>query len=212
VIVRSVPSQSRTIFLTFDDGPDQDSTPVVLDVLARKGVPATFFLIAEKSRGQTLLVSRMKDEGHAFGNHSLDHRYRNFFRGHLRVREWIEESQRQLFAQGVKDSVGFRPPAGILTPPLVRAASELNEPLVLWSERFYDAVFPWTLSRALNSAARIRGGAIVLLHDRQSASKAVGFSSILAGYIDGLRARGFEFSALTRELCQGETPNVSSRN
>lgn len=196
MILRSLPGHGDSIFLTFDDGPDPIGTAAVLDVLRDRQVPATFFLIGNKIRHHIDLIERIKREGHAIGNHSWDHRYRNFFRGSSFLKTWITRTQDEFGSFGILESVGFRPPAGVLTPHLLKAADELNIPIILWNERFYDAVIPWTIKRAKKSASRISGGSIVLLHDRQAAHRISEFRSVLETYIDEVRSRGFRFSAL----------------
>src|SRR5262249_31521864 len=73
------PGESRALYLTFDDGPFPPCTEEVLAVLAALEAKATFFLIAERAESHPSLVKRLLDEGHAIGNHSLDHRYQPFF-------------------------------------------------------------------------------------------------------------------------------------
>lgn len=196
MILRALPFARETVFLTFDDGPDPVGTPAVLDLLKEKQVAASFFLIADKIPYARELVHRIHREGHAIGNHSIDHKYRNYLRGRKHLREWLLASQRALAAEGLTQLVGFRPPAGILTPPLARAAQDLGLPVVLWNERFYDAVIPWSEGRAVKSAKRLQGGSIVLLHDRQSAGRLPSFLKSLASYIETLHSRGFKISAL----------------
>lgn len=199
MIVRSLPQHKSSIFLTFDDGPDPISTPVVLDLLRREQVQATFFVIAEKARQSPDLLVRIRDEGHAVGNHSLDHRYRNFFRSQRGMGRWIDQATEVLRGLGLESSVGFRPPAGIVTPPLVRCLTSQGEPLVLWNERFYDAVLPWSEQKAKRSAQRLQPGSIVLLHDRQGANRLPNFCTVLSAYIHALRERKFDFAVLRRQ-------------
>lgn len=200
-MIRRIVSRPHSIFLTFDDGPDE-GTSGVLDVLRDKGAKATFFLVAEKLLAHEDVVRRMVAEGHAIGNHSWDHRYRNFFRGSASLVDWIEKSERGFKEMNLPQPVGFRPPAGVVTPPLKRILAERHEPLVLWNERFFDAVWEWTPAKAEKSAAKLEGGSVVLLHDRQPAGREEKFCRTLSLYIDHLRARGFQFEALTRSLCE----------
>ncbi len=79
----------RVAALTFDDGPHPVGTPLVLDALAERGVPATFFLIGEHAERHPGIVRRIHDAGHLLGNHSHRHghadalRGRRFWRGEL---------------------------------------------------------------------------------------------------------------------------------
>src|SRR3954469_14747780 len=70
---RRLSHSSPAVALTFDDGPDPDSTPRVLDVLAAHGVPETFFCVGARARRPPELVRRILAEGHALGSHSETH-------------------------------------------------------------------------------------------------------------------------------------------
>lgn len=62
-----------TITMTFDNGPDPDVTPQVLDTLRRQGIKSTFFVLGEKLRDRRRLAERGRDEGHWIGNHTYNH-------------------------------------------------------------------------------------------------------------------------------------------
>ncbi len=200
-MIRSLSNFERSVFLTFDDGPKGESTKRVLDVLAEKSVPATFFLIGKELGPQRGLVDRMVGEGHALGNHSWDHAYSNYFSSTERMKKWVTKVSDEFRRLDLPEAVGFRPPAGVVTPPVRRALSELREPLVLWNERFFDSVFEWGRARAERSARLLIGGSVVLLHDAQRPERIDGFCRTLEVYIDAVRARGFDFAPLTREIC-----------
>lgn len=65
---------SGQLMLTFDDGPDARYTPEILDILAREGVPATFFVLGESVAKNSAVMQRIIREGHMVGNHTLTHR------------------------------------------------------------------------------------------------------------------------------------------
>src|SRR5690348_3908301 len=71
-VIRSIP-QSEAVALTFDDGPHPSFTPQILDILARYEVRATFFVIGRFAREHPDIIRRMHQQGHAIGNHTLDH-------------------------------------------------------------------------------------------------------------------------------------------
>lgn len=198
--VRRIESRDKILYLTFDDGPEPRSTPAVLEILSQKSVPATFFLIAQKARSFPDLSRRLIAEGHAIGNHSLDHGYRNFFSSRARLVQWIVDAE-EIFRGMKVEPVGFRPPAGVVTPNLRRALAELDLPLVLWSTRFFDTRFMWTREKAAGVLGRLEAGGIVLLHDRQSPRRLATFLDTLAYFVDSARAQGFEFRRLDRSLC-----------
>jgi peptidoglycan/xylan/chitin deacetylase (PgdA/CDA1 family) len=199
--LRSVPGEKAALFLTFDDGPDPACTPRILDLLKIRGAKATFFLIAAKAQAHPELTRRIRNEGHAIGNHSFDHRYAAFFAGRGAMLQWIEVSDRVLRSMEL-DPVGFRPPAGVRTPELHASLMELNMPLILWRKRFFDTAWPWTLGRALGSLRTAKAGDIVLLHDVQRPGRLDGFSTTLTSYIDEAHLRGWRFLALTSAHCR----------
>ena len=70
---------AKIIYLTFDDGPDQENTPIVLDILKKNNIKATFFVLGTESEKYPNLLKRIYDEGHAIGNHSYNHIYRELY-------------------------------------------------------------------------------------------------------------------------------------
>jgi peptidoglycan/xylan/chitin deacetylase (PgdA/CDA1 family) len=162
-IVRKL-KDSKSVYLTFDDGPELGRTELVLDLLKKYNAKATFFMVAEKAIQQKELVFRILNEGHAVGNHSLDHSYNNFFKPKKDLKEWILKSQEKFKELGI-ETIGFRPPAGVVTPPLVETCTELSIPLILWNQRFFDTRYTLSKDRALVRASGFKAGDIVLLHD-----------------------------------------------
>lgn len=190
--IRKLDVSTPTIYLTFDDGPDPLVTPRVLDCLNKHGAGATFFVVGQLAEQNESLVRRMVDEGHAVGNHTWDHRYRNFFTSKEKLRAWIARADQTIEKITGKRAVGFRSPAGVLTPPLLRVVREMNHRLLHWDLRFYDTNFPFSADKARAAADRLESGALVLLHD--------GHARDVEGLLAGLEAllvrgkeRGFEF-------------------
>lgn len=72
-VIQRVGTQPKKIALTFDDGPDPDWTPKILDILKEKHVPATFFIIGENAEASPRLIQREVAEGHDVGNHTFTH-------------------------------------------------------------------------------------------------------------------------------------------
>ncbi len=198
--IRVLPAGTeRALHLTFDDGPDPAATPAILRVLRAHRAAATFFMVARTARRHPGLVEDVLREGHAVGNHSLDHAYRHYFRGPRHMRDWVAEAEAELSGQMGQPTVGFRPPAGIRTPELAWALRDLRVPLVLWRVRFFDAVWAWRARPAVASLRRTPAGAIVLLHDGQSAGRLPGFLQTLDAYLASAVAQGFVLRALARE-------------
>jgi peptidoglycan/xylan/chitin deacetylase (PgdA/CDA1 family) len=69
----------KVVYLTFDDGPDPDNTPVVLALLKQNGIKATFFEVGNQAEKYPDIVRQVYQEGHAIGNHSYNHVYRELY-------------------------------------------------------------------------------------------------------------------------------------
>jgi peptidoglycan/xylan/chitin deacetylase (PgdA/CDA1 family) len=203
-IIRNIQSSQKDIFLTFDDGPDAVLTPLVLDLLREFGVQATFFVIGAKARQHPELIQRMLAEGHGVLSHSSDHRYERYFQGKRILKTWLSESLQELGQQTKSTQTSFRPPAGVLTPPLLEAAEELRVPLILWNHRFFDTTLRWSEEKALKSAERLKAGDIVLLHDHQRPERRKNFLQTLRKYLHQIQERGYVCRSLSENLIQQE--------
>jgi peptidoglycan/xylan/chitin deacetylase (PgdA/CDA1 family) len=185
---------SRRVALTFDDGPDPEVTPAVLDELKRQGARATFFVIGENLVRHPELGRRIVAEGHVLANHSWQHSYLQNFR----LRDWqqqeIERGERSIEeVTGRPSSRLYRPPVGMKTGDHARAIGALGLKVVAWSVHSRDTVDPEPASMARRVLRRIQGGDVVLLHDgdripgkRRSCAPAVRL------ILEGLRAKGLE--------------------
>lgn len=161
------PSDTPSVALTFDDGPDLDTTPRVLDLLDEAGVKATFFVIARKlDAPRAALVRSMRARGHAIGCHSFAHDRLFSLRSARVVRDDLDRA-----CAAIADATGtrprlFRPPIGHTSFAIARVADELGMRLVGWSVRAIDGLPTANVARIVE---RVRGGlvdgAIVCMHD-----------------------------------------------
>lgn len=185
------PRHGNVRYLTFDDGPDPEHTPPLLDLLAAHGVKATFFLIGQKIEQHPELVRRIVAEGHLIGNHSYSHwEFRN-----MTLRKQLSEVHRTdvlLAAFDQRRHHRVRTPRGYLAAPLLLYFASHRRSFVHWS---YDSLDyqPQPLEELV---ARLRerppvAGDIVLMHDDSSmACKALG--TLLPEWL----ASGHRFQAL----------------
>lgn len=168
IIVRKIHvSDKQSVYLTFDDGPDQATTLELLDLLKIYNAKATFFVIGESARKNKKIIQRIENDSHAIASHSIDHNYSHYFRNTEHLSEWIIRSLADLKQLSPHSLNAFRPPAGIITPPLIKAANALNIPLILWRHRFFDSLFKINKKKLINSVQNYENGDIFLLHDRQ---------------------------------------------
>lgn len=157
-------SSEMTIALTFDDGPDPEWTPAILEELRKTGTKATFFLIGEKAARYPELVRLIAHEGHSIGNHT----FRHAFWGWLRIEDYREEVSRTgAVLSGILgyEPKLFRPPRGLLLPSQKRFFTSRGYRIVLWSINSKDWTSRSSASILNNIKRRLGAGDIILLHD-----------------------------------------------
>src|ERR1700689_3273470 len=120
-----LPRGSRQIALTYDDGPNDPHTLRLLEVLARHGVQATFFLIGRYVQQRPEIAREIVQAGHVVGNHTFTHPLL-IFKGESEIREELSQCRSAL-----QDAIGqhsnlFRPPFGGRRPAVLRVARELG--------------------------------------------------------------------------------------
>lgn len=165
-IVHGDPERAA-IALTFDDGPDPDWTPRVLDVLAEHGAKATFFVVGARAEAHPELLQRMVREGHTVGCHSHTHAMSFHFWSARAMAHDLERAQAVLTRVLGAPSPWFRPPQGIRTPQLAAALTRLHTPVrcVTWSARGNDALPTRREHIERRLLPALTAGAILTLHD-----------------------------------------------
>jgi len=153
------------IAITFDDGPDPETTLQVLDILKQNDIKATFFCIGEKVTQYPEVVQRIAGDGHLIGNHSFTHStFFDFFSHDSMVRE-IRNTNKIIEKTVGKRIHLFRPPFGVTTPVLAKAIKKTKMIPVGWSLRSMDTVTkdPKKLIAKINK--QLVPGDVILLHD-----------------------------------------------
>ncbi len=163
-VVWSVETTQRLAALTFDDGPDPDLTPQVLDVLARHQVTSTFCCMGWNVQRHPDLFAQVVDAGHEIGNHGWSHRDLAQFPAAMAAAE-IRRSHELLTERSGKPPRWYRPPRGELTGSAVRVAGELGCDVLLWS--FYGGPAGQNTPAEVqaNVLRNLLPGAIVDFHD-----------------------------------------------
>jgi len=152
------------VALTFDDGPDPDTTPLLLDLLARHQVRATFFVTGVRAKRHPELIHAILDRGHDLANHSLSHSPFLMLKGRDTLRHEIAAAQEILKCFGVTP-LAFRPPVGITSSRLWRVLLEQGMFCVNFSCRAGDMGNRRITSLARRLLAKARPRDIILLHD-----------------------------------------------
>lgn len=183
------PRRSRSVCLTFDDGPHPVHTPRLLDVLQDQGVRATFFVVGREVERHPEIVRRMVAAGHLVGNHTFSHSAP----GTVSARQLIDEVRRTddlltpILGQAPRL---FRPPHGKVTAAKLLRLWGSSRTVVLWNADPRDfarsepgEVLGWFRDRPL------RGGDLVLMHDNVPHS-----IEALPELIEESRRRGLDFT------------------
>jgi peptidoglycan-N-acetylglucosamine deacetylase len=163
MLPRTLPADG--VALTFDDGPHPEGTPAVLEVLARAGARATFFVIGEQVRRRPELVARSAAAGHGIALHGDRHRLQ------LRLSAAAIAADLARGTAAIEDAAGttpawHRPPFGIYSPAGLRAARTAGLAPLLWSRWGRDWRKLTTPDRIASRATHgVIAGDVILLHD-----------------------------------------------
>jgi peptidoglycan/xylan/chitin deacetylase (PgdA/CDA1 family) len=155
---------TRSIALTFDDGPSPASTPVLLQLLAKYNLKATFFVIGQQAEQYPELIDQIVAAGHNVGNHSWRHDNLLMFRSIKVLAKDIKQTQDVLAGAGVRP-LAFRPPVGITGPRLRQVMDDQEMFTVNFSCRIFDRGNRNIKNLADRILARLEPGDILLLHD-----------------------------------------------
>ena len=156
-----VATREPAIALTFDDGPDPDETPRVLELLERHGARGTFFMVGRNAELHPGVVARAASAGHAVANHSWDHPSFRRLRGGQR-RAQIRRCGEALAPHG---ACLFRPPYGEQSLASLLDARRCGHQVVCWdvvAEDWRDDPAERLVERVMR---RLRRGSIVVFHD-----------------------------------------------
>jgi peptidoglycan-N-acetylglucosamine deacetylase len=195
-VVKRGPSRSM-VALTFDDGPDPEHTPWILDALATAGVRATFFMVGRQVDAAGAVARAVAAAGHDVGNHTYGHRHLWTLSPAASAAEVDRGAAAIAGAIGVAPRY-FRPPWGTFNWAAYARAAQIGERRVLWSVRpeglLAAAPAPRMIALVVGKA---HPGAIVNLHDRGGhPSTPKETCAALPGMVAGLRGRGFEIVPL----------------
>ena len=190
------------VYLTFDDGPNPAATPKLLDVLARHGVNATFFVIDKHITAATApIVRRTFEEGHAVALH-WHSRTLMFYHPSWVATTLQEAAARLEILTGHQACRAFRPHAGNRSVPMIIGAARAGYVIVGWGWMLWD--FNWFKARNADDLVprlvdHVSPGDIVVIHDGHhvdsSADREYAIETV-DRLIPELRARGFQFGVI----------------
>jgi peptidoglycan/xylan/chitin deacetylase (PgdA/CDA1 family) len=186
-LIWRVPTRIREIYLTFDDGPVPDVTPVVLDILKKYNVKATFFCVGENVQKYPDVFNLIQKDGHAIGNHTYHHvkAWKTDFNVYLSE---VEQCNRL-----VKSNL-FRPPHGQISRKIARKLRK-DYRIIMWSALTGDYDKNLSGEQCLTKAIKnTRPGSIIVFHDSIKARDRIVYTLPL--YIEYCLEHGFCFGTL----------------
>ena len=182
------PSEEKTIYLTFDDGPTPEVTDFVLDELKKFNAKATFFCVGENVKRHHQLYERILEEGHAVGNHTFNH-LNGFRTKNKQYFENIEHATTHIHSNL------FRPPYGKIKKSQGRKLLKDGYQIIMWSVLSGD--FDTSVSPEkcyLNVVKYASEGSIVVMHDSKKAKEKIYDS--LPKILNYFSKRGYRFNRI----------------
>jgi len=191
------------IAMTFDDGPHPTNTPRLLDILKRRNIRATFFVVGTNARRYPAIMRRIVAEGHEVGNHTVNHPHITKI-SQERVAAEVSGCAEAIFTScGVRPRI-FRPPGGFINNRLkIWLNDTYGYSTIMWAVDPQDWKRPGSAvvaSRIINNTS---AGAIVLAHDIHAPT-----ITAMPRALDGLLAKGLRFVTVS-QLIAMERDNIA---
>ncbi len=199
-ICRGVQSEGKSIFITFDDSPDKEETPLVLEVLKKHDVKATFFIVGEKAEKDPGLIEKISASGHVLGNHSYGHGNLFPLKSKRKIVEEINKTNSII--ESVKPSGVniFRPPFGVTNPLIAKAIKKSDVYTIGWSLKSLDTVIKDHDRLLERLAGKTKPGDVVLLHDTVK-----NIHMVVDKYIEFLKKNNYNFETVDKLIIEQNT-------
>lgn len=183
VINRKIDKSKKMIALTFDDGPNYNTSKVI-DVLNKYDIRATFFVLGSRAINNKNILKKMADSGMEIGNHTYNHLLLTKY-DENKIRSEIEDTSEVIYSATKKRPKLLRPSYGSVNNKIKKVA---NMPIIIWDIDTLD--WKYHNSKRITSRVvnKVRDGDIILMHDIYSASL-----NALSNIIPILQDNGYEF-------------------
>lgn len=194
------------VSLTFDDGPDPEVTPRVLELLDRHQAKASFFCVGEKAAAHPHIVKEIARRGHSLENHSHHHSSAFAAYGPIRLRRELESAQALLAGITGRTPRFFRAPMGLRSPLLDPVLARCGLRYVSWTRRGFDAIHRDPVQVLRRLAGGLAAGDILLLHDSGYSRTRDGTPVVLAvlpALLARMKAKGLRSVTLAAGLGDG---------
>jgi len=184
----------ENVYLTFDDGPDENITPRLLNLLNKYEIKATFFVVGQKAERHPETVLQIHQNDHVIGNHSYTHPHL-IFKSKEVIEQEIKRTDKILLEITGKRPTLFRPPYGQFGLAVLSVLKSTNHRMVLWSASSQDYKADASILRIeARIEKHVRPGKIVLMHDGHSQSPQM--LRALETILEKIKEQGLKFSAL----------------
>ncbi len=193
----SIPNNTNTVYLTFDDGPIPEVTPWVLDTLKQFNAKATFFCIGENVQKHSAIFKSVLEEGHAIGNHTFHHLngWKTPTEEYINNSEKFEEILNQVQNDSTSTKKLFRPPYGKMTSKQAHSLQKLGYKIIMWD--VLSADFDPSISKEQclkNVIKNTKKGSIIVFHDSVKAGEKLLFA--LPKVLEYFSEKGFSFKKI----------------
>lgn len=167
IVVDKIKTDKKVVALTFDDGPDPQFTPIVLDILKKHEARATFFILGKRAEAHPDILKKIAAEGHEIGNHSYSHPDFNNINQEAQLNEVAKTTNIIKRLTGQTPGL-LRPPGGYLSYDLVAITKKNNMTIAYWtyqqdSKDWRNGIKAATI--AGHVIKNIRPGQVIILHD-----------------------------------------------
>ena len=169
--VLSNPNETQNrVAITFDDGPNQNMTPKVLDALDKYNAKATFFCIGKHIETSPNIFKTIINKGHTIGNHTYSHANTFGFFSTKKVIAELQQTNTVIFNHAGIKPILYRPAFGVTNPNIKRAITRLNLTSVGWNKRALDTTSLSETAILKRITTNLQPGDIILLHDTSEKS------------------------------------------
>lgn len=183
VINRKIDKSKRMIALTFDDGPNYNTSKII-DVLNKYDIKATFFVLGSRAINNKDILKKMADSGMEIGNHTYNHLLLTKY-DENKIRSEIEDTSEVIYNATKKRPKLLRPSYGSVNNKIKKVA---NMPIIIWDIDTLDWKYHNSKRITSRIVNKVRDGDIILMHDIYSASL-----NALSNIIPILQDNGYEF-------------------
>lgn len=184
------------LYLTYDDGPHPETTPQLIELLAKENIPATFFLIGEHAEKYPELVKQLADAGHIIANHTQHHEFMPLLTTR-RIEKEIQKTNDVILQATGQNPILFRAPYGVLDTRVADCLKERGMKPVYWSCVSEDWL-PLGHSKVVSRIARkLHDGALIVLHEKWFPHQTL---EATRGVIEFARKAGYTFAPVGTSL------------